>query len=171
MNLIYKNFISIVFIYLLTGCTTYEKDPYYVQDSEEVTTTHFSLVSPKGVWQIWASFNDVLFARDLHYFKVFIISIDEDLNNIMNNFITTVDDDEQFISYINIQYRYNYEYPTYIRQYHHRCLEVDLNTSKDVYCPVATTHGHKMLQIEYDTNSTLDVNSSLYSLKATPIDL
>lgn len=165
-----SHIITVLFIAsTFAGCTTYLKDPYYVSDGEDVNCTHFSLMSPLGKWQLFKTDYSVTFFQEGYYFYLSVDHLPTDTYTLVDDFITTTSD-EHFTSYINIRYNLNFIYPTLIKQYHHRCLEVDLNSTISLYCPVKTKTGYKLIVADYDNNVSSDINNSLSTLRATSVD-
>ena len=178
---IHALFIFAILIFFLSweGCSTYDKIHIPLEENSTVQTQHFSFLTPQGVWfDLGYSTLGKRCPDTYNGYCTYTVMADT-INPYA--FLETerfieIDEDLAFISYITTQYyadeTENLEIT--VVQYFHRCVEVVEKRYREytsLYCPAQTENGYKLIISTYDSLLKNDLNTSLYSIKATPVDL
>ena len=174
-------FIFAILLFFLSweGCSTYNKVHVPLEENSTIQTQHFSFLTPQGVWFDFG-YSTLGKKCSNTYNEYCTYTVMADTINpyalLETERFIEIDEDLAFISYITTHYyadeTENLEIT--VVQYFHRCVEVVEKRYREytsLYCPAQTENGYKLIISTYDSLLKNDLNTSLYSIKATPVDL
>jgi len=165
------------------GCARYDKVYPILDENSAITTKHFSFFSPQGIWYQLESYQfegSTLGQKcpdEPDGYCTYEITADPINPYAFSETEQFIDktEDSGFISYITTRYYTNDATTLDIKtlQYFHRCVQVRRKSHSvrtSLYCPAQTDNGYKLI-VSYYSALQDDINTSLHSIKATPIDL